>query len=173
MTREEVDTAIARHADSEAWCDQPYDDSKRIRVAGPFTVESLSPHRVLSADEERPESEREALRAANVGQFETMILENLKKAGVQNTRKNERLVSDRLEPYAGKWLHAEGEYTEKGGLTRRVAVSIGPEHGTGGTEQVKEAAKEAMKAARAHEAFSPADRLGERIAERVPAIRVA
>ncbi|KKL47400.1 hypothetical protein LCGC14_2335880, partial [marine sediment metagenome] len=43
---------------------------------------------------------------------------------------SERLVFDRLEPYAGEWLHAEGEYTEKGGLTRRVAVSIGPEHGT-------------------------------------------
>ncbi len=147
MTRDEVDAAIARHADTETLYDQPYDDAKRIRVAGPFTVESLSPHRVLSAEEERPESEREALRAANVGQFETMILENLKKAGVQNTRKNERLTFDRLEPYAGEWLHAEGEYTEKGDVSRRVAVSLGPEHGTVGAEQVKEAAKEAMKGA--------------------------
>jgi adenine-specific DNA-methyltransferase len=145
MTREAIDTAIARHADTETLYDQPYEDPKRIRVTGPFTVESLSPHRVLAGDEERPVTEREAQRAATVGQFETMILENLKKAGVQNTVKGERLVFDRLEPYAGEWLHAEGEYTEKGGLTRRVAVSIGPEHGTVGPEQVKEAAKEALK----------------------------
>ncbi len=147
MTRVEIDAAITRHADSETLYDQPYQDPKRIRVTGPFTVESLSPHRVLAADEERPGSERDAQRAATVGQFETMILENLKKAGVQNTVKNERLAFDRLEPYAGEWLHAEGEYTEKGGLTRRVAVSIGPEHGTVGPEQVKEAAKEALKGA--------------------------
>ena len=147
LTREEIAAAIARHADIETLYDQPYQDPKRLRVTGPFTVESLSPHRVLATDEERPATEREAQRAATVGQFETMILENLKKAGVQNTIKNERLVFDRLEPYAGEWLHAEGEYTEKGGLTRRVAISIGSEHGTVGPEQVKEAAKEALKGA--------------------------
>jgi adenine-specific DNA-methyltransferase len=74
-----------------------------------------------------------------------MIIENLKKAGVQNTLKNERLKFDSLEPFAGTWLHAAGEYTEKDGKSRRVAVSIGPEHGTVGPEQVKEAAKEAVQ----------------------------
>ena len=74
-----------------------------------------------------------------------MILDNLKKAGVQNTRKSERLTFDRLEPYAGAWLHAAGEYTDADGKTRRVAVSIGPEHGTVGPQQVKEAAKEAVQ----------------------------
>ena len=74
-----------------------------------------------------------------------MILDNLKKAGVQNTRKGERLTFDRLDPYAGAWLHAAGEYTDADGKTRRVAVSIGPEHGTVGPQQVKEAAKEAVQ----------------------------
>jgi adenine-specific DNA-methyltransferase len=74
-----------------------------------------------------------------------MIIENLKKAGVQNTFKNERLKFDRLEPYAGTWIHAAGEYTEKDSKTRRAAVSIGPEHGTVGPDQVKEAAKEAVQ----------------------------
>ena len=147
MTREEIGAAIARHAETETLYDQPYQDNKRIRVSGPFTVESLSPHRILAADEERPESEREAQRTATAGQFETMILDNLKKAGVQNTRKDERLVFDRLEPYAGEWLHADGNYTDKGGQSRRVAISLGPEHGTVGAEQVKEAAKEALKGA--------------------------
>jgi len=147
MTREEIDAAIARHADTETLYDQPYEDNKRIRVSGPFTVESLSPHRVLSTDEERPASERDGQRSSAAGQFEITILENLKKAGVQNTRKDERLVFDRLDPFPGEWLHAEGEYTDKDGMTRRVAVSLGPEHGTVGTEQVKEAAKEALKGA--------------------------
>ncbi len=145
MSREQIDAAIARHADTEILYDQPYEDNKRIRVTGPFTVESLSPHRVLATDEERPASEREAAKAPGPGQFETMILDNLKKAGVQNTIKDERLKFDRLEPYAGEWLHAVGEYTGKVGTVRRVAISIGPEHGTVGPEQIKEAAKEALK----------------------------
>ena len=145
MTREEIDAAIARHADTpELLYDQPYEDNNRIRVSGPFTVESLSPHRVISTDEERPVSEQEGSKAVGSGQFETMILENLKKAGVQNTIKNERLVFNRLEPFAGIYLHGEGEYAENG-KSRRVAICIGPEHGTVGPELVKEAAKEAVK----------------------------
>jgi adenine-specific DNA-methyltransferase len=142
---EEIDKSIARNTDHEILYDQPYEDKKRIRVSGPFTVESLSPHRVLSTDEEIPVSEKEGRKSAGSGQFETMILENLKKAGVQNTIKNEHLYFDRLETYAGTWIQVEGEYTEKDGAVRRVAVSIGPEHGTVGPEMVKEAAKEAVK----------------------------
>ncbi len=145
MTREEIDAAIARHADTETLYDQPYEDKKRIRVCGPFTVESLSPHRVLSTaddDQDGTVSEEEARKQQD---FATMILENLRKAGVQNTRQGERLSFGRLEPYAGSWLQAEGEYTDADGKTRRVAVSIGPEHGTVGPEQVKEAAKEAVQ----------------------------
>ena len=147
MSREEIDAAIARHADTETLYDQPYEDNKRIRVSGPFTVESLSPHRVLSTDEQRPASELDGQRSSAAGQFTTTILDNLKKAGVQNTRKDERLVFDRLDPFPGTWINADGEYTDKDGTTRRVAVSLGPEHGTVGTEQVKEAAKEALKGA--------------------------
>ncbi len=145
MTRAEIDAAIARHADTELLYDQPYEDGRRVRVTGPFTVESLSPHRVLATDEERPASEAAAQQESTGGQFELMIIDNLRKAGVQNTRKNERLVFDRLDSYAGEWLHAAGEYSDKDGKLRRVAVSIGPEHGTVGTDQVKEAAKEALK----------------------------
>jgi adenine-specific DNA-methyltransferase len=145
MTRQAIDAATTRYAEMEALYDQPYEDNKRIRVTGPFTVESLSPHRVIAVDEERPAAETEAQKEAGGGQFETMILDNLKKAGVQNTVKNERLKFDHLDPYAGEWLHAEGEYTEKDGKTRRAAVCIGPEHGTVGPELVKDAAKEAVK----------------------------
>jgi adenine-specific DNA-methyltransferase len=154
MTREQIDAAIAKHADVETLFDQPYEDKKRLRVSGPFTVESLSPHRTLAADEESIHPPVE--KAGQAGDFVHVILDNLKKAGVQNTRRSERLKFDRLEPYAGTWIQAAGEYTETSpspqpspargeGVRKRVAVSIGPEHGTVGSEQVKEAAKEALR----------------------------
>ena len=145
MTREKIDTAIARHADTETLYDQPYEDNKCVRVCGPFSVESLSPHRVLSTADENQDSTISEQDGRKHQDFSTMILENLKKAGVQNTRKSERLSFDRLDPYAGAWLHAVGEYTSADAKSRRVAVSIGPEHGTVGPQQVKEAAKEAVQ----------------------------
>ena len=145
MSREAIDTAIIKHADTETLYDQPYEDKSRIRVSGPFTVESLSPHRVLATADDNLDgtvSEKEAHRQQDFG---TMILENLKKAGVQNTRKQERLVFDTLEPYAGTWINAQGIYRDSDGKQKRVAVSLGPEHGTVGPQQVKEAAKEAVQ----------------------------
>ncbi len=144
MTRDEIDAAIARHAETETLYDQPYEDKNRVRVSGPFTVESLSPDRIVSTDEERPESELIGQKQPGRADFATMILDNLRKAGVQNTFKNERLTFDRLEPHAGAWIHATGEYTNGDGKTRRVAVTIGPEYGTVTPQQVKEAAKEAV-----------------------------
>jgi len=145
MSREEIAVAIARHAETETLFDQPYEDNKRVRVCGPFSVESLSPHRVLSITDDNEDGSVTEQEGQNHQDFVAMILENLKKAGVQNTRKNERLVFEKLEPYAGKWIHAAGEYSEAEGAVRRVAVSIGPEHGTVGPQQVKEAAKEAVQ----------------------------
>jgi adenine-specific DNA-methyltransferase len=145
MTREQIDAAIAKHADTETLFDQPYEDNKRVRVCGPFSVESLSPHRVLSTADENQDGTVTEKEARKQQDFATMILDNLKKAGVQNTRKDERLTFVRLDLYAGVWLHAAGEYMDAAGKMRRVAVSLGPEHGTVGPQQVKEAAKEAVQ----------------------------
>ena len=147
MSRAEVSAAIAKNADKEVLYDQPHEDKSRLRVTGPFTVESLSPHRQLDpTKEERPYAQVSNELQEDGGQFEQVIIENLKKAGVQNTIKGEKLVFNRLEPYAGKgWLQAEGEFTDTDGNVQRVAVSIGPEHGTVGSGQVKEAAKEAVQ----------------------------
>lgn len=145
MSRQEMDAAIARHAEREALYDQPYEDNKRVRVCGPFSVESLSPHRVIATtdgDQISPIAQRDAQKEQD---FVAMILENLKKAGVQNTHKKERLNFDRLDRYAGTWLHAAGEYTDSGGKTKRIAISIGPEYGTVDPQHVKEAAKEAVQ----------------------------
>ncbi|MBI5840941.1 MAG: site-specific DNA-methyltransferase [Chloroflexi bacterium] len=152
--QKEIDASIARRADTEFLYDKPYEDKKRIRVAGPFTVESLSPHRVLASSDDLSRYYEDTL---NTQDFTHTILENLKTAGVQNTIKKQRLKFERIEPYAGVWIHAIGEYIEfspsptgrgaggEGEVTRRAAISIGPELGTVSAEQIKEAAKEAVR----------------------------
>ena len=142
--QQEIDASIARRADVELLYDQPYEDRKKIRACGPFTIESLSPHRVLSTEIERPESEREADRLEGGGKFEQTLLDSLRKAGVQNTRKSERLNFSSLETFTGTYLQASGAYLENQ-QTKRVAVCIGPEYGTVTPALVREAAKEAMQ----------------------------
>ncbi len=142
--QKEIDDSISRHADMELLYDKPFEDPRRVRVTGPFTVESLSPHRILPADEDMDGTitEEEARKQQD---YATIILDNLRTAGVQNTIKNERIKFDFLEPYPGKWIHAQGAYTDAEGTSRRVAISLGPEHGTVGPLQLKEAAKEAVQ----------------------------
>ena len=142
----EIDESIGRNSESEILYDQPYEDAKRVRVAGSFTVESLSPHRMIAADEDAPASVREAAADPVRPDFAATIIENLGRAGVQNTKRDERLVFVRLDPRTGDpWIHAEGEYRERDGRKCRVAVSIGPEHGTVGAEQVERAARAAIR----------------------------
>ena len=144
MSVKEIEAAIARKSEIEVLYDSPIEDAKRIRVCGPFSVESLSPHRVLStadANENGTVTEREAKEQQD---FVSMILENLRKSGIQNTVKGERLNFTSLEPFAGRWINAQGTYIDGDGVSKRIAVTIGPEQGTVGPTQVKEAAKEAV-----------------------------
>jgi adenine-specific DNA-methyltransferase len=140
MAKQEIDRIIAQGADQEQLLDQPFEDPRRVRVSGRFTVESLSPHRNL---ERTPSS-----APAEAGSFSSTILDNLRSSGVQNTFKGERLVFDTLEPLPSDGtLQAFGTITDADGSARTVAVAIGPEHGTVSPEMVKEAAREALKGA--------------------------
>jgi adenine-specific DNA-methyltransferase len=141
MGREEIGAAIARHAEQETLYDQPQESRKKVRVTGPFTVESLSPHRTLEP------SDAEGEVAESTEEFLPTILDNLGKAGVQNTVREEHLNFEWLEPSAGTWVHARGAFTDADGSERSVAVSIGPEYGTVDADQVREAAKEASRGA--------------------------
>lgn len=148
MSRDEIDAAITRRAENEILVDQPYEDRKKVRVTGRFTVESLSPHRVLDHDRPPPTATQAAGSTdAQSPTFEQTILDNLRKAGVHNTFKGEDIRFGRLDPYAGTWIQAEGEFTDADDTSRRVAISLGPEHGTVGPDHIKEAAKEAMRGA--------------------------
>jgi adenine-specific DNA-methyltransferase len=143
MSRAAIDTAVAVHAETETLFDQPYEDAKIVRVSGPFTVESLSPHRVMVDGPEDAEAAEDAL-PVDAGAFVTSILDNLRRAGVQNTKRAERLEFARLDHYPGVWVQGVGEYGENGS-TKTVAIAIGPEFGTVGPELIRDAAKEAVK----------------------------
>ena len=146
ITRQrEIDASIAAKADDEYLYDRPYDDKKKIRVAGPFTVESVSPHRILAVDEHDDLVDRAAeAQAASGGtqDFATMILENLRTAGVQQAHKEDKIVFSSLTPWPGMMVCAEGRYEETG-AEKRAAILIGPEFGTVTRPDLVEAAREA------------------------------
>lgn len=143
--QKEIDASIAANAEFEYLYDKPYEDKKIVRVAGPFTVESLSPHRMLGVDEndELIDSVNETPREYGAKQsFPQMILENLKTAGVQQAHKEDRITFTALNPWPGKLICGEGRYME-GETSRRAAVFIGPEFGTVQRADLVEAAREA------------------------------
>jgi adenine-specific DNA-methyltransferase len=143
--QKEIDDSIARRADTEYLYDDPYEDTKRVRVSGPFTAESLSPHRVLAPeDQDRPATERAGEQSDTAGDFVSVILENLRKSGIKGTDKAQAIRFDRLEAFPGSAIHGAGEYTT-GSKRQRVAVAIGPQYGTVGPDHIKEAAKEAVQ----------------------------
>jgi adenine-specific DNA-methyltransferase len=128
----EIDASIAAKAEFEYLYDKPYTDSKKVRVAGPFTVESLSPHRVLAVDENDELIDTLKEDGAEYGDkksFPEMILENLKIAGVQQAHKEDRITFTALTPWPGDLVCAEGRYME-GETEKRAAIFIGPEFGT-------------------------------------------
>ena len=130
--QKEIDASIAAKADYEYLYDKPYENKKVVRVAGPFTVESLSPHRVLGVgeDDELIDIRKEDSTAYGAKQsFPQMILENLKTAGVQQAHKGDRIAFTALTPWPGELVCAEGRYLE-GEAEKRAAIFIGPEFGT-------------------------------------------
>jgi adenine-specific DNA-methyltransferase len=146
--QKEIDASIAARADYEYLYDRPYEDRKRVRVAGPFTVESLSPHRTLAVDEndELIDTLHENGNGYEAKQsFPQMILENLRTAGVQQAHREDRITFTSLVPWPGQFICAEGHYME-GGTERRAGVFIGPEFGTVQRVDLVSAAREAADA---------------------------
>ena len=153
-----IDASIAAKADFEYLYDKPYEDKKKVRVAGPFTVESLSPHRVLGVDENDELIDPNASKIGDQGSgygeerdFTQIILENLKTAGVQQAHKDGKINFTALTPWPGELVCADGRYLEPagldgGGTERRAAIFIGPEFGTVSRPDLVAAAREAADA---------------------------
>jgi adenine-specific DNA-methyltransferase len=147
--QKETDASIAAKARFEKLFDKPYEDKKTVRVAGPFTVESLSPHRVLGVDENDELIDELRKSGPVYGEKQTfpqMILENLKTSGVQQAHKEDRITFTALSPWPGDLVCAEGRYLEgnvESGTEKRAAIFIGPEFGTVTRPDLVEAAREA------------------------------
>lgn len=145
--QKEMDASIGSQAEFEYLYDKPYDDKKKVRVAGPFTVESLSPHRVLGVDEndELIDNLGEP-QQGDERDFVQMILENLKTAGVQQAHKDDKINFASIVPWPGDLICAEGRYRgddSDSGPEKRAAIFIGPEFGTVSRPDLVSAAREA------------------------------
>ena len=150
--QKEIDASIAANADFEYLYDKPCEDKRKIRVAGPFTVESLLPHRVLGVDENDDLIDNVAEAKVGYGEkqdFAGMILDHLKISGVQQAHKEDRISFSGIKPWPGDLVCAEGGYLEGGsdsGTEKRAAIFIGPEFGTVSRPDLVQAAREAADA---------------------------
>ena len=149
----EIDASIAARADVEYLYDKPYVDNARVRVAGPFTVESLSPHRVLPASEDDPietidaaNGKRSAADADLAGQdFAAIVIDYLKAEGVKQQAKGDRITFESILPWPGEFIGATATFIEgENGPERRAAILIGPEYGTVGRQDLVAGAREAV-----------------------------
>ncbi|MBA3944783.1 MAG: site-specific DNA-methyltransferase [Herpetosiphonaceae bacterium] len=148
--QKEIDASIDAKAEQELLYDKPYDDKSTVRVAGPFTVESLSPHRMLVVNEDdelQGPGKFIADAKTTYGDepdFTTVILDNLKTAGVQQAHKADRITFTALTGWPGRYICAEGRYLEgESGKERRAGIFIGPEFGTVARSDLVAAAREA------------------------------
>lgn len=154
--QKEIDASIARAADVELLYDRPYEDKTKVRVAGPFTVESLSPHRVIAAREDTLGAELAASGAitsrastpSNMPEadFGEMVLSHLRTAGVHQQEKRDTIHFSAITPWPGNYIAAEGRYADGGAVEKRAAILIGPEFGTLTRSQITAAAREASDA---------------------------
>ena len=150
--QKEIDASIAAKGDYEYLYDKPYEDNKKVRVAGPFTVESLSPHRLLGVDENDELIDNVAEAKLGYGEkqdFAEMILDNLKTSGVQQAHKEDRIAFSGIRPWPGYHVCAEGTYVEgdgDSGAEKRAGIFVGPEFGTVSRPDLVSAVREAADA---------------------------
>lgn len=146
--QKEIDASIAAKADQEFLYDKPYENKSIVRVAGPFTVESLSPHRVLVVNENDelvdPSQPKQPAHSTDAADFASVIMENLKTAGVQQAHKEDKITFSALIGWPGKFICAEGRYLEGDSeKEKRAGIFIGPEFGTVSRPDLVAAAREA------------------------------
>ncbi|MBR8187008.1 site-specific DNA-methyltransferase [Burkholderia ambifaria] len=148
--QKKMNESIAKKADVELLYDRPIEDKSRVRVTGPFTVESLSPHRAVptsealdlnanAGDSRLPEGTEQ------LNDFTAMVLEHLATSGVQQEKKENRITFTSLNGWPGTWVAADGRFME-GDVEKRAAIFIGPEFGTVSRADLTAAAREALDA---------------------------
>ncbi len=122
--------------DEEILYDQPAVDKKKIRVSGPFTVETLQSFNVVNPDAIGMEEQNEA------EDFQERIFAHLKSSGIRNGAKNEQAIFYNMEAVSNPYLNAKGYYKDAVGKERLAYFHIGPKFGTVSKRAVSEAIKE-------------------------------
>jgi adenine-specific DNA-methyltransferase len=123
-------------AEEETLYDQPLEDKKRLRVSGPFTVETLQSYEPISPEE----LARQREQVEDLAAFEDLIFEHLKSAGVKTGDKSQQAIFTRIDRLSSTALHAEGYYETKAG-EKKAYLHIGPKFGTVSKQAVTEAIK--------------------------------
>lgn len=144
--QKEIMRAISSKSEFEYLYDKPYEDRSKVRVAGPFTLESLSPHRMLGVDENDNLIDDLSKEDLPKQSFMQMILDNLKLSGVQQAHKDGKIEFSTISHWPGKLVCAEGRFEDSFGdnaAEKRAAIFIGPEFGTVQRADLVEAAREA------------------------------
>jgi adenine-specific DNA-methyltransferase len=146
--QKEIDASIAAKADSEYLYDKPYEDKSKVRVAGPFTVESLSPHRtmIVNDDDTITDPLKQGATAEGATDFAQMIINTLRVAGVQQAHKQDRISFESLDGWPGVLLAGKGSYRDADGTLKTAGIFIGPEFGTVTRVDLVEAARECADA---------------------------
>ena len=128
--------------DEETLYDQPEEDKRRIRVSGPFTVETLQ-----SLDVSSPESLNDKQNDYDeYAAFTERIFNNLKANGIRNGVKQQQAVMHSMEHLDEPYLNAKGYYKQEDGTEHCVFFMIGPKFGT----VSKHAVNESVRAFRQH-----------------------
>ena len=146
--QQEIDKSIAAKAEFEYLYDKPYDDKKKVRVAGPFTVESLSPHRtmIVNHDDSLVDPHKQGATLGGATDFAQMILDTLRVAGVQQAHKEDRISFESLHGWPGSYIAGKGAYRDADGTLKIAGIFIGPEFGTVSRVDLVEAARECADA---------------------------
>ena len=124
--------------DEEILYDQPEEDKKRIRVSGPFTVETLQSLDLIDpkdVDDREDTKEDDSL-------FIRRVFDHLQSGGIKNGAKEQKAVMHGMETVVNPYLNARGYYTDDEGRERLVYFLIGPKYGTVSKQQVNKATQE-------------------------------
>lgn len=125
------------HAEEEILYDQPEENKKKIRVAGPFTVETLQSFNVSSPDDINNSPDE----AAENRLFLDRIFSHLQTSGIRNGDKTQQAIFHGVEAVSDPFLNAKGYYNDADGRERLVYFHIGPKFGSVSKRAVNEAVR--------------------------------
>ena len=150
--QQEIDASISRVAETEYLFDKPYEDKKRVRVAGPFTVESVAPTRALIVNPDGTTTDPVAKIAKDIDygngeNYVARMIGILRKSGVKQAKKSDKIVFSSVTPFAaGRHIAAEGwTEAEENRKPKHFAIAFGPEFGSVTRLDMKAATREALE----------------------------